>query len=390
MENFSLWSRNFVLVCIANFFYFGSFYLILPILPQYVVELGGTPGQIGLVTGYFTLASVVLRPYLGKYADEHGRKRVMLLGVGLFALLFMVYSQVQQVIPLYALRILHGVAHGAFIAACFAYVADLAPVERRGEVLGIFGVSNVVSMALFPAWGIAIIKSTGNFSALFTLSFGIAAAALLMVVFVREIKPQAKKEKAESIFVVARQRAVWIASLTLFAAATIYGAIITFLPVYAPERGVSDFGVFFTTYAGFTLISRVVAGKMSDRFGRRAVIIPFMCLVAMAVFFFPLLRDSYLLMFIGGCFGLGFGAFMPALGAYVVDQTIPKDRGSALAFFTAFMDLGITAGSVGLGLVGGYLGYDSMFVIGGIIVVMGILLFAIGSRTSDSVGGRTE
>ncbi|SMD09231.1 MFS transporter [Sporomusa malonica] len=390
MNKFSLWSKDFIFLCIANFFYFGSFYLILPILPQYVVELGGTPSQIGLVTGYFTLASVVLRPYLGKYADEHGRKRVMLFGVGFFALLFVVYSQVQEVIPLYILRILHGVAHGAFIAACFAYVAELAPVERRGEVLGVFGVSNVVAMALFPAWGIAIIKSTGNFAALFTLSFAIAAAAFLAVAFVKEVKPQVKKAKAESIFVVARQRAVWVASLTLFAAATTYGAIITFLPVYAPERGISNFGVFFSTYAGFTLISRVVAGKLSDRFGRRAVIIPFMCLVAIAVFFFPLLYDSYLLMFIGGCFGLGIGAFMPALSAYVVDETAPKDRGSALAFFTAFMDLGITAGSVVLGLVGGYLGYDSMFVIGGIIVVMGILLFAIGTRTSYSAHGRTE
>jgi predicted MFS family arabinose efflux permease len=129
----------------------------------------------------------------------------------------------------------------------------------------------------------------------------------------------------------------------------------------------------------------VVAGKLSDRFGRRKVIIPFMCLVAIAVFFFPLLHDSYLLMFIGGCFGLGFGAFMPALNAYVVDETAPKDRGSALALFTACMDIGITVGSVGLGLVGGYLGYASMFVIGGVIVVMGVLLFTIKTRTRGSV-----
>jgi len=187
---------------------------------------------------------------------------------------------------------------------------------------------------------------------------------------------------------IARHRMVLLASLTLFTAATAYGAIITFLPVYAPERGLTNFGVFFTAYAAFTLISRVAAGKLSDRFGRRKVIIPFMMLIALAMFLLPMLEELYLLILIGCCFGLGFGAFMPALNAFVIDETSPQERSSALAFFTSAMDVGITTGAVALGLIGEYWGYAPMFIIGGVIVVCGIVLFyqfAKGSPLAEKI-----
>lgn len=380
MSEFSLWSRNFIFICLSSFLYFGSFYLLLPVLPQFVVSLDGTMSQIGLVMGSFTMASVVIRPYFGKLADNYGRKRMMLFGAGLFALLFSIYGQIQAITPLYLLRVLHGIAHGGYLAAAYAYIADLAPFRRRGEVMGIYGVANVVAMALFPALGSFIITSTQSFSMLFIVSIITAAASFLAVFFIDEIKPQESSKQKVSILAIVRQRAVLVASLTLFTAATVYGAVITFLPVYAPERGLINFGIFFTTYAIFTLISRVIAGKLSDRFGRRKVILPFLTLVAIATFLFPFLQNLYLLAFIGGCFGLGFGAFMPALNAFVVDETSPQERASALAFFTAFMDVGITTGAVVLGIVGEYWGYATMFALGGVVVVLGIVLFAACSK----------
>ncbi|MBC7105699.1 MAG: MFS transporter, partial [Firmicutes bacterium] len=77
MSEFRLWSRNFVAACAAQFFYFGSFYLLIPTLPQYVAGLGGTLSQVGVVMGLFTLAAVVLRPYFGRLGDRYGRKVFM-------------------------------------------------------------------------------------------------------------------------------------------------------------------------------------------------------------------------------------------------------------------------------------------------------------------------
>jgi MFS family permease len=360
----------------------------LPILPQYVVSLGGTASQVGLVIGTLTLMSVIIRPYFGRAVDKYGRKKFMLFGAGLFALLFSIYGQIHAVIPLCFVRVAHGVAHGSYLAAAYAYVADLAPPDRRGEVMGVYGVANVVAMALFPALGGAIISRTGSFPTLFILSTAIATGGFVSVFFLSEIRAEGKKDggKAGPASPIKR-RAVLVASLALFSAAALYGSVVTFLPVYAPARGLRNVGIFFSTYAVFTLISRLIAGKLSDRFGRRKIILPFLVIVAMAAFMLPFLRDLYLLVLIGAFFGLGFGAFMPALNAYVVDETPLQQRAGALAFFTAFMDIGITTGALVLGVVGQYWGYETMFFIGGVVVVAGITLFAISGRASPAGAG---
>ncbi|SEP38352.1 MFS transporter [Propionispora vibrioides] len=380
LDEFSLLSRNFVLLCLSGFLYFGSFYLLLPTIPQFVAGLGGTASQIGLVMGAFTLASVIFRPYFGKQADRYGRKRLMLLGAGCFAALFVLYGVTREILPLYGLRLLHGVAHGCYLAAAYAYIADLAPPKRRGEVIGVYGVANVIAMALFPAWGSLVIASSHDFSRLFTYSLIIAGLACTAVMFVDELKPEGTQVQKVSLKQVAKQPAVLVASFTFLTASTVYGTVITFLPVYAPQQGIANFGIFFTTYACFTLVSRVVAGKLSDRYGRKAVILPFLVLLALATGLLPFLSSERLLIVIGGCFGLGFGAFMPALNAFVVDRTLPHERASALAFFTAFMDIGITTGAVGLGIVGEHWGYGTMYGLGSLLVCLGMLLFALGSE----------
>lgn len=137
-QDFSMWSVNFILFCLANFLYYGAFYLYIPVLPQYVEMLGGTPADIGLVGGAFGLSSFIIRPYLGKLANEWGRKRMMLLGAISFALLFLLFGRVTGVVPLVVLRLAHGVCLAMYLAASAAYIADYAPVDRRDEVLGIY------------------------------------------------------------------------------------------------------------------------------------------------------------------------------------------------------------------------------------------------------------
>ncbi len=380
-DEFRLWSKNFILVCLANFFYFGSFYFLIPTMPQYVNVLGGTPSQIGMVMGWFTLAAVAARPYFGRLVDRYGHKKFMLYGSGIFVLFFILYMYTRTVGVLYIARALHGLAHACFMAASSAYIADLAPQHRRGEVIGIYGTSNIIAMALFPAWGTAIISRTGDFTLLFAVAAVAAGVCLIACILLQELGRGAGKDfKPAGVFEVGRRRGVIVPSLALFGGATSYGAVITFLPLYAPQRGVADFGLFFTVYAASTILSRVIVGRLSDKIGRRKLIMPFMLLVAAAVFMLPYLNSLADLAGIAMMFGFGFGAFMPTLNALVVDYAPLQDRGSALGFFTSFMDLGITAGAVILGTVGEKLGYEVMFYSGSAAVLAGFAVFAIFLR----------
>lgn len=339
-QDFSMWSVNFILFCLANFLYYGAFYLYIPVLPQYVEMLGGTPADIGLVGGAFGLSSFIIRPYLGKLANEWGRKRMMLLGAISFALLFLLFGRVTGVVPLVVLRLAHGVCLAMYLAASAAYIADYAPVDRRGEVLGIYQTCSVVSMAVFPAAGIWILQHTQSYPFLFNVTFVTALVCFFVLLPLKETNPVYDQEQKLDLLPIFRRRVIFMSSLCLLGASLVYGAILTFLPIYAQQRNISDYGIFFVVYALATMGSRVFAGKLSDHVDRRLVILPFSLLVAL-----------------------------------VVDVTRPEERGPALGFFTAFIEVGIVVGAMGLGFITEILGYANMFALSGIIVLVITLAF---------------
>ena len=148
-----------------------------------------------------------------------------------------------------------------------------------------------------------------------------------------------------------------------------------FLPIYAQQWNISDYGIFFVVYALATMGSRVFAGKLSDHVDRRLVILPFSLLVALAAMCFFIMDNVWMLGLIAILFGLGYGALVPALTALVVDVTRPEERGPALGFFTAFIEVGIVVGAMGLGFITEILGYANMFALSGIIVLVITLAF---------------
>jgi MFS family permease len=403
MSAFRLCSKNFVLACTATFLYFGSFYLTLPVLPRFVAGLdnGGAPVgsfHIGLVSGFMTMMSVLVRPYFGRLSDARGRRIIMVLASLCFALLFLAYMFVDAVRPLYVIRMAHGAAHGAMLAALFAFVADLAPRERRGEVMGVHGVANVLAMALFPAAGSLFMDFVGSYTGLFMLSLAMGALACCCVLPLDDLRPAPPAPGTadggrERLLAVFGKSPVITAACTFMSASILYGAIITFLPIYGPERNVPNVGLFFTVYALFTFVSRLLAGKLSDRYGRSVVIIPSLCLVAAGGFILAMLDGSLLLALAGVCMGLGFGGFMPALNAFVVDNTSGPERSTALAFYTSFMDVGMTVGAMGFGLLGGAAGYSGMYLAAACVTCCGVALFTAYSMRRGRPGrqaGRPE
>ena len=215
-QDFSMWSVNFILFCLANFLYYGAFYLYIPVLPQYVEMLGGTPADIGLVGGAFGLSSFIIRPYLGKLANEWGRKRMMLLGAISFALLFLLFGRVTGVVPLVVLRLAHGVCLAMYLAASAAYIADYAPVDRRGEVLGIYQTCSVVSMAVFPAAGIWILQHTQSYPFLFNVTFVTALVCFFVLLPLKETNPVYEQEQKLDLLPIFRRRVIFMSSLCLW------------------------------------------------------------------------------------------------------------------------------------------------------------------------------
>ena len=124
--------RSLLILFTAGLLFWSSLASLLPTLPLYVQDVGGTKQQIGFVMGAFAIGLLLSRPPLGKIADSRGRKQVLLLGAAVAAIAPMGYLLAQSIPLLLLIRVFHGVSIAAFTTAYSALVTDLSPPQESG------------------------------------------------------------------------------------------------------------------------------------------------------------------------------------------------------------------------------------------------------------------
>jgi MFS family permease len=268
-----LFTRPFVVTCLATFFFYLSFYLILPVMPLYVAGMGGTSTQLGLIIGLFAFMAMILRPPAGWIIDTRGSFLVLLVGMAIFFLSSLGYILARSVEAVLALRLFHGTGMGLFPTAATVVVAELAPITRRGEAMGWFGIANSVGMVFGPVAGTAVADRMG-FSVLFVLAAGVALLGLLCVGMLPRVgRPSGNmstRPRLQDFF----SPAAVLPSVILLFLYVPYGAMVAFIPIIATQRGLTNAGIFYTVFALAVLLVRARAGRLSDQKGRAAVILP--------------------------------------------------------------------------------------------------------------------
>jgi len=371
---------DFFLAMLANFLFFFSFQLLLTPLPIYVERIGGEPAQVGLVMGALALAAIFSRPGMGRVVDRLGRKPALLFGSATFAVAPLLYLSARSVPQLVAVRLFHGLGLGAFTTAYIALIADLAPSGRRGEAMGLAATASPLSLMIAPPLGTSLMESQG-FAPLFAVAA--SAAALSLAAGLPIAEPQADRSPASDggFFQVVRRRGVWVPSVAAGVVALTYGSVITFLPLFAARRGIEGVGFFFTAYALAIIAVQALAGRLSDRVGRRMVAVPAMICIGLAFFALAHAHSTPWLAAVGIAYGLGFGGARTTLDALIADSVPLTLRGTAMGIDYASFDLGIGLGSFLLGLVAEAWGYGSMYgLVGAICLAGAATLFVLTAR----------
>ncbi len=365
---------SFYLIMASTFLFFFSMHLLITPLPLYIKEVGGEPSQIGLVMGMFALTAVLSRPLVGRLVDTWGRKPVMMIGSAIFILGPLFYILARSVPSLFLARMFHGMGIAAFTTAYSTLVADLVPPPRRGEALGLAGVAPPLSIMLAPPLGDALLPRL-DFSLLFVVSAVVAALSLLVAIPIREAARAANPQKAPGFLETLSERYVWTPSLLIVAVGLTYGSLLTFLPPFGVEKGIANVGLFFTAYGLMTMIARMPLGRLSDRVGRITVIVPATMLLALALAGLKVVGDVKLLIVVAILYGLGLSGTWTATMALVIDKAPLEVRGTAIGVLYACFDLGIGLGGVAVGPLAGMMGYGGMYLLLGLIALVGVAAF---------------
>jgi len=382
-----LFTPNFLLASLVTLASFSSFYFLLATLPVYIVQVGGSESEVGLIIGVFSAVAVVLRPFVGRAADDRGKRLFILAGTALLAICSGLYTLARTVPLLLSLRLIHAVGWASFGTSTNALIADLAPKSRRGAAMGYFGMFSNLAMAVGPAIGV-IMMTSFSFPVLFAASAGVALLAVILALPIKEPVHEARLVATTGAGNGIIERTALFPSMVLTLTAVTYGSIVSFLPLYAAKHQVENPGFFFTVYAITLIVSRGFTGQLSDRYGRRAVIAPGLVLATAGLWLLSAATSVPALIVVAILYGLAFASIQPALMALVVDRAPASRRGAAMGTYSAAMDLGIGIGSIIWGFVAQVAGFEVMYVASGCFALLALAAFLAGTRHQPAGSAR--
>jgi MFS family permease len=375
-----------VLWCSTLLFYLG-FQLLLPVVPLYAAALGAREAHVGLIVGSFALAAMVPRPLAGDLADRIGRRPLVLLGTAIFMLASMGYALVGAIPALLVVRLFHGTGMGFGPTAATVIATDLTPPARRGAAMGVYGLASAVALAVGPYAGGEFVRRLG-FGPTFFAATAIEAVALALAWALPETRPAASPPRAPlaplrgapaARSALARFWRRWFSTAAVYPSALVltlyvsYGGLAALLPLFAERRQLGNPGLFYTVYALVSLAVRSPAGQLSDRVGRRAVVAPALGISAASLAVLALATSQRAFLSAAALYGVGFGAAQPALLAMTGDRAPPEERGRAMGTLYTAWELGISGGSMLLGLCATTLGYAATWGIAAAIAAVGAL-----------------
>ncbi|MCZ0703695.1 MFS family permease [Natronobacillus azotifigens] len=374
----NIWSKDFAMICLANFFIFLGFQMTLPTIPLFVQELGGTDQLIGLITGVFTFSALLFRPYAGHALESKGRQFVYMIGLGIFVVSVGSYAIIPTIGFLLIMRMVQGVGWGLSTTATGTIATDLIPAHRRGEGMGYFGLSGNIALAFGPTLGLALIGVL-TFTQLFLIIAALGIVSCFLATQIRYKRVEQLKENTATIKFDIFEKSAIKPSVLLFFITTTFGGISSFLPLYVNHEGISGIEFYFLLFAIALLVSRTFAGRIYDRQGHIAVFLPGCFLVACAMLVLFWLPNSLALYVAATLYGLGFGSIQPALQAWAINEAPNNRKGMANATFFGFFDLGVGVGAMVFGFVASVLGYAYIYMFGALSVVvsMGIYLMLV-------------
>jgi predicted MFS family arabinose efflux permease len=377
-----LFTRPFLLCGLANLSQALAFDLFLH-FPGFLKDLGAHESQIGLLFGLTAVASIAIRPTLGRVMDARGRRGVILAGNALNTIVMALYFTVDSIGPwVYVVRILNGLSAAMLFSALFTYAADCVPENRRMQGLMLFGVTGMLPIALGGLIGDAVL-ARADYDALFAVAFGFAVLAAMFALPLPEMssRPTDTEEGTPGGFrkVLSQPDLVTLWGITT-AFSIALAAMFTFLKTFVMATGVGSVGGFFGAYAGVAVLLRVALGWLPDRIGAKRVLFPALAVLATGFLLLADATNTRDVMIAGALCGAGHGYTFPLLFGMVVNRARTADRGTAMAIYTALFDLGVLIGSPLLGFVIDAYGYTAMFVTTAVLLTLGALAFAFADR----------
>lgn len=381
--------KNLAVLALSGLLFWTSLTSLLPTLPAYVADIGGTTQQVGLVMGSFAIGLLLFRAQLGRLSDQRSRKLVIMIGTFVVGTAPLGYLFVDSIPLLIVFRAFHGISIAAFTTGYSTLVVDWSPPEKRGELIGYMSLVVPVGLAIGPALGGYLQVSLG-YQVLFAVSAASGYLALLFASQVTDVKDQTTQQEqteetsqANFLQMLLSPR-IRTPATVLFIVGLVFGTLTTFLPLYIRELEIPlNPGLYYTASAIASFSVRIFIGKASDQYGRGVFITMSLSLYVVSMFLLATANTPVEFLIAAIAQGAGGGTLIPMMIALMSDRSVTSERGRIYALSIGGFDLGIALAGPGIGSLAEFLGYRGLFQVAVTLAVLALLVFL--TRSSKSV-----
>lgn len=385
MSPSKLWTKNFIIGTMINFFLMLNYYLLMVVIADYSTKTYGTsPAAAGLAASSFVIGALIARFFAGSLMEQAGRKKMLVGGAALELAMSILYFFAGGVGVLFIIRILHGISYGICSTAIGTVVTDIIPRERQGEGIGYYMLSITLGAAIGPFFGMFLINH-GGFSLIFIMCSITAALCLLdaLIISVPEAAAPVKSSgfHLSSFFEVKAIPISAVCAIIYFC----YSSLLSFLTSYAAELHLETAAsFFFIVYAAAILVSRPFTGRLFDTKGERITMLPAFFAFMAGMLILSQTHNGAVLLLSAALVGFGVGVVQSSGLASAVSSA-PRDRISLVnSTFYIFLDVGVGVGPLVLGLFIPLIGYRGMYFSMAIVTLLCTLLYLFIRRPGSA------
>lgn len=350
--------------------------VVAPVLPQYARHFGVSISAATFVITAFAVMRLVGAPAAGLFVQRLGERRVYISGLIIVALSTAACAFAETYWQLLVFRSLGGVGSAMFTVSSLGLMIRISPSDARGRVAGLFSSGFMIGSVGGPILG-SLTAGLGLSAPFLIYGAALLVAATVVFVSLRNSTVAGKSEDDVEAPVpfraVFRHRAYRAALLSNFATGwASFGLRIALVPLFVVEvlgRGPGAAGLALTAFAVGNISVVIPSGYLSDRLGRRKLLIAGLTLAAVSTALVGFTTSLPVFLAAAYVSGAATGIFVSPQQAAVADVVGSKSRGgTAVATFQMMADFGSIGGSLLVGFIAQYTSFGWAFLISGIIL----------------------
>ncbi len=383
-----------VIIFVTIFLDLVGFGIVLPLLPFYAQHFGATALVVGLLSTSYSLMQFLFAPIWGRISDRVGRRPIILLGLFGSVVSYLIFGLAHSLWVLFISRVCAGIA-GANISTAQAYIADSTPPERRARGMGLVGAAYGLGFIFGPAIGGTLSHFALNLPPLFAsaLSFCNFVAALFLLP--ESLQPENRTSHSRRGLNLGRIRvALMHPQLGIF-------MMLFFIVTFAFANLEATFALMTQKKFGFeahengylfayigvliTLMQGALIGHLVGWVGERKLISVGLFSMIFGLGLLPFAPSLFVLLIVLAILTFGQGVTNPSITSSISQVSGPGDQGGILGVTQSLGSLARILGPIWGGLVFDHLGFQYLYLTGGLLMMLAFVLSVSSLRPKAQV-----